>query len=144
MSEFAQLGKAIAAEVTSLFTGTLQAVHKRRTDVKLSQLGDGWTVDVVPAKHETAPADRTSRRQLYTFDIVFRRRFDPQANEETEVDPLCSIVETATDLLYDVEPTINGNVADCVSTERDPPFDPQALSKSVFLSVVRGTWTLDR
>lgn len=143
-SEFALIGQAIAEAIGAAFTG-ITATHRRRTTTELAAIrSDAWTVDVIQKSHATEPADRSSRHHSYTFDIVWRRRFALQADEATAIDPLCYDVEAAEDTLYDVNPTVNGNIAECVETKREPPYDPEALAKGVYLAVITGTWTIDR
>ncbi len=143
-SEMTLLGRAIETELNTLFSGEFSSEFGRDTEVALTKLGTDWDVDVIPSKHATKTADRSSRHHEYSFDVVFRRKFDMRADEATAVDPLCDIVEQVTDLLYGIEPTINGNDAECIGTDREPPFDPKALTKGLFLSVVTGVWTLNR
>lgn len=143
-SEFALVGEAIAAGINAEME-IATAAHTRKTTAELPTLTtDAWRVDVVQKSHQTRPADRTSRHHLYAFDCVFRRRFDPQAEETTELDPLCEMVELAEDALYGLAITVNGNLVECIETRREPPFDPEAIGKGVFLSVITGTWTIQR
>lgn len=143
-SEFALIGEAIADAIAAAFSG-ITATHRRRTTTELAAIAtDKWTVDVLQKSHATEPADRSSRHHSYTFDIVWRRRFNLQADETTAIDPLCYDVEAAEDELYSINPTVNQNTAECVETKREPPYDPEALAKGVYLAVITGTWTIDR
>lgn len=144
-SEFALLGEAIAAGLNAELDDVDTAAHTRKTAAELPTLTtDAWRVDVIQKAHETKPADRTSRFHEYTFDLVFRRRFDRQAAEASAIDPLCEVVELAEDAVHWLDLTISGNDAECLATRREPPFDPEALSKGVFLAVITGTWSLQR
>lgn len=144
-SEFALVGAALAAGINAAHSEISTAAHARKTFAELPTLSeDAWRVDVVQKEETTEPADRTSRRHVYAFDVVFRRRFDRQAAEDTEIDPLDDVVELASETLYDLAVTVSGNAVECVSTERPTPFDPVLLAKGVFLSVITGTWTVDR
>ena len=144
-SEFALLGEAIAAGLNSGLDDMAEAAHTRKTAAELPTLTtDAWRVDVIQHAHETKPADRSSRFHHYTFDIVFRRRFDRQAAESSAIDPLCEVVELAEDAVHWLEIEINENPAECLTTRRDPPYDPAALDKGVFLAVITGTWIIQR
>lgn len=143
-SEFALLGEAIAAGLNAAL-GIDTAIHTRKTTAELPTLTtDAWRVDVIQHSHETKPADRTSRFHHYTFDIVFRRRFDRQAAEASALDPLCEVVELAEDAVHCLDIEINANPAECLTTRREPPYDPAALDKGVFLAVITGTWIIAR
>lgn len=144
-SEFALVGAALAAGINAAHPEISTAAHARKTFAELPALSDSaWRVDVVQKEETTEPADRTSRRHLYAFDVVFRRRFDRQASEETEIDPLDEVAELASETLYGLDVEVSGNAVECVETERPIPFDPAMLAKGVFLSVITGTWTVDR
>jgi hypothetical protein len=144
-SEFALVGEALAAGINAAFPEISTAAHARKTYAELPALSeDGWRIDVVQKEERTEAADRTSRRHLYVFDVVFRRRFSRQASEVTAIDPLDETVELASDELYGLDINISGNAVECVETHRPTPFDPECLSKGVFLSVINGTWTVDR
>ena len=143
-SEFALIGEAIATGINTALSITT-AAHHRITTAELPALTtSAWRVDVIQNSEETRQADRTSRHHNYTFDIVFRRRFDRQAAETTELDPLCDAVESAEDSLPSLAITVNLNAVEHVESHRNPPYDPEALSKGVFLAVITGTWTIQR
>ncbi len=144
-SEFALIGEALAAGINAAFPAISTAAHARKTYAELPDLSTtDWRIDVVQKEEQTEAADRTSRRHLYVFDVVFRRRFDRKASEATEIDPLDETVELASDELYGLPITVSGNSVECVESHRPTPFDPEMLSKGVFLSVITGTWTVDR
>jgi hypothetical protein len=144
-SEFALIGEALAAGINDGIDGVSTAAHRRKTAAELGALTeDGWRVDVIQKFHQTAPADRSSRFHRYAFDIVFRRRFDRQADEDAAIDPLCEVVELAEDWLYGLPIAVNANDVECLETRREPPFDPESLGRGVFLSVITGVWEVVR